>query len=54
METRNGTNQYLAGRIDRTGICCEEYLPKGTKEKLLEIGNAIRSVYAERIKRLTG
>ncbi|RPI01713.1 MAG: M13 family peptidase [Ignavibacteriae bacterium] len=29
-----------------------EYLPKGTKEKLLEIGNAIKAVYAERIKRL--
>ena len=29
-----------------------EYLPKGTKEKLQEIGNAIREVYAERIKNL--
>jgi putative endopeptidase len=29
-----------------------EYLPKGTKEKLLEIGNAIKVIYAERIKRL--
>ena len=29
-----------------------EYLPKGTKEKLLEIGNAIKAVYAERIKQL--
>jgi len=29
-----------------------EYLPKGTKEKLLEIGNAIKDVYAERIKKL--
>ncbi len=29
-----------------------EYLPKGTKEKLLEIGNAIKKVYAERIKNL--
>jgi putative endopeptidase len=29
-----------------------EYLPKGTKEKLLEIGNAIKAVYAERIKKL--
>jgi putative endopeptidase len=27
-------------------------LPKGTKEKLLEIGNAIKAVYAERIKKL--
>ena len=29
-----------------------EYLPKGTKEKLLEIGNAIREVYAARIRSL--
>lgn len=29
-----------------------EYLPKGTKEKLLEIGKRIMEVYAERIKNL--
>jgi len=29
-----------------------EYLPKGTKEKLVEIGNAIKAVFAERIKTL--
>jgi putative endopeptidase len=29
-----------------------EYLPKGTKEKLLEIGEAIRQVYADRIRAL--
>ncbi len=29
-----------------------EYLPKGTKEKLLEIGKAIKDVYAVRIKAL--
>ena len=29
-----------------------EYLPKGTKEKLTEIGNNIRDVYAEHIKQL--
>lgn len=29
-----------------------EYLPKGTKEKLQEIGNAIKDVYAQRIKNL--
>lgn len=29
-----------------------EYLPKGSKEKLLEIGNNIREVYAEHIKKL--
>jgi putative endopeptidase len=33
-------------------VYVSEYLPKGTKEKLLEIGNAIRSVYAERMKSL--
>lgn len=33
-------------------VYVEEYLPKGTKEKLLEIGNTIRDVYAERIKKL--
>lgn len=29
-----------------------EYLPKGTKDKLIEIGNAIKTVYAERMKNL--
>jgi putative endopeptidase len=33
-------------------VYMSEYLPKGTKEKLLEIGNAIKEVYAERIKKL--
>jgi len=33
-------------------VYVEEYLPKGTKEKLLEIGNNIKNVYAERIKKL--
>ncbi len=33
-------------------IYVEEYLPKGTKEKLLEIGNNIRDIYAEHIKNL--
>ncbi len=33
-------------------VYVEEYLPKGTKEKLLEIGNNVRDVYAEHIKRL--
>ncbi|MBL7846934.1 MAG: M13 family metallopeptidase [Cyclobacteriaceae bacterium] len=44
------TNGYLGELIGQ--IYIEEYLPKGTKEKLLEIGNAIRDVYAERIKKL--
>jgi len=33
-------------------IYVDEYLPKGTKEKLEEIGHAIKAVYAERIKAL--
>jgi putative endopeptidase len=33
-------------------VYVDEYLPKGTKEKLLEIGNAIKAVYTERIKNL--
>jgi len=33
-------------------VYVDEYLPKGTKEKLLEIGNAIKSVYADHIKNL--
>lgn len=33
-------------------VYVNEYLPKGTKDKLLEIGNAIKVVYAERMKNL--
>ncbi|RAR69259.1 M13 family metallopeptidase [Flavobacterium aciduliphilum] len=33
-------------------VYVKEYLPEGTKEKLLEIGNTIRDVYAVRIKKL--
>jgi putative endopeptidase len=33
-------------------VYVDEYLPKGTKEKMLEIGNQIKSVFAERIKAL--
>jgi putative endopeptidase len=33
-------------------VYIDEYLPANTKEKLLEIGNAIKKVYAERIKNL--
>ena len=46
MET-DGSLGELIGQV-----YVNEYLPKGTKEKLLEIGNAIRSVYAERMKNL--
>lgn len=44
------TNRYLGELIGQVYI--DEYLPKGSKEKLLEIGNAIRDVYADRIKKL--
>lgn len=33
-------------------IYVDKYLPKGSKEKLLEIGNNIKTVYAERMKKL--
>ena len=44
------TNNLLGELIGQVYI--EEYLPKGSKEKLLEIGNNIRDIYAERIKKL--
>jgi putative endopeptidase len=47
VERTNGSLGELIGQV-----YVDEYLPKGTKEKLLEIGNAIKEVYAERIKRL--
>jgi putative endopeptidase len=47
VEQTNGSLGDLLGQV-----YVAEYLPKGTKEKLLEIGNAIRTVYAERIKNL--
>ena len=33
-------------------VYIDEYLPKGSKEKLLEIGNNVRTVYADHIKKL--
>ena len=44
------TNNSLGELIGQVYV--DEYCPKGTKEKLLEIGNNIREVYAERIKKL--
>lgn len=44
------TNRSLGELVGQVYV--QEYLPEGTKEKLLEIGEAIRSVYAERIKSL--
>ncbi|HNR20879.1 MAG TPA: M13 family metallopeptidase [Bacteroidia bacterium] len=44
------TNASLGELIGQVYV--DEYLPKGTKEKLTEIGNAIKEVYADRIKNL--
>lgn len=46
----NTTNRSLGNLIGQVYVA--EYLPKGTKAKLMEIGQAIRDVYAERIKNL--
>jgi putative endopeptidase len=47
VEQTDGSLGELIGQV-----YVKEYLPKGSKEKLLEIGNNIRKVYAERIKKL--
>ena len=47
VEQTDGALGELIGQI-----YVKEYLPKGSKEKLLEIGNNISAVYAERIKNL--
>jgi len=47
VEQTDGSLGELIGQV-----YVDEYLPKGTKQKLVEIGNAIRQAYAERIKRL--
>lgn len=47
VEQTNGSLGELIGQV-----YIDEYLPKGSKEKLLEIGNNIREVYAEHIKKL--
>jgi putative endopeptidase len=44
------TDNYLGELIGQVYV--DEYLPKGSKEKLLEIGNNIRDVYAVHIKKL--
>jgi len=44
------TDGFLGDLVGQVYV--DEYLPKGTKEKLVEIGNAIKAVYAERIKSL--
>ncbi|MGV9004020.1 M13 family metallopeptidase [Flavobacterium sp.] len=47
VEQTDGALGELIGQI-----YIKEYLPKGSKEKLLEIGKNIQEVYAERIKKL--
>ena len=47
VEETDGSLGELIGQVYVT-----DYLPTGTKEKLMEIGNAIKTVYAERIKSL--
>ena len=47
VEQTDGSLGELIGQV-----YVKEYLPKGSKEKLLEIGNTIRDVYAEHIKKL--
>lgn len=47
VDQTNGSLGELIGQV-----YVAEYLPAGTKEKLLEIGNNIKAVYGERIKKL--
>ncbi|MEO8149410.1 MAG: M13 family metallopeptidase, partial [Bacteroidia bacterium] len=47
VEQTDGSLGELIGQV-----YVKDYLPAGSKEKLLEIGNNIRNVYAEHIKKL--
>jgi putative endopeptidase len=47
VEQTDGSLGELIGQV-----YVKDYLPKGSKEKLLEIGNNIRDVYADHIKKL--
>jgi putative endopeptidase len=47
VKQTNGAVGELIGQV-----YVNEYLPKGTKEKLEEIGNSIKTVFAQRIKAL--
>lgn len=47
VEQTDGSLGELVGQV-----YVKDYLPKGSKEKLLEIGNNIRDVYADHIKKL--
>ncbi len=47
VDQTNGSLGELIGQV-----YIKDYLPQGSKEKLLEIGNNIRDVYAQHIKKL--
>ena len=47
VQQTNGSLGELIGQV-----YVDEYLPKGTKDKMVEIGNEIKSVYTERLKSL--
>ncbi len=47
VEQTNSSLDELIGQV-----YVSDYLPKGTKEKLVQIGNDIKAVYAERLKNL--
>jgi putative endopeptidase len=47
VQQTNGSLGELIGQV-----YVDEYLPKGTKDKLIEIGNTIKGIFAERIKAL--
>jgi putative endopeptidase len=44
------TNEYLGDLVGQVYV--SDYMPKGVKEKLLEIGNNIRDVFASHIRKL--
>lgn len=46
----NTTNRTLGDLVGQVYV--EKYLPKGVKEKFTEIGNAVKEVFAEHIKKL--
>ncbi len=47
VQQTNGSLGELIGQV-----YVDEYLPKGTKDKMIEIGNQIKAVYSERLKTL--
>lgn len=49
-KTVENTDRYLGELIGQVYV--NEYLPKGTKEKLTEIGTNIRDVFADHVKQL--